>query len=76
MVKAFYLSDEQVEKIKAFEDTQDIIVAIEQGLDMPYYGAIGGSLSYIFIPTSLGVIIKVRHSVTKEELDVTEYDLF
>lgn len=34
----------------------------------PYYGAIGGEVSYIFTPTSIGVILSVKHSGTKAEL--------
>lgn len=51
-------------------------MTIEQGLNQPYYGACGGPLEYIFVPTSLGIIEKVRHSVTKEELNLTEFDLW
>jgi len=70
----FTLTEEQVKKVIEFEKTQDTIVAMEQGLDMPYYGAVGGSLKYIFIPTSIGTIAKVYHVATKEELDITNYE--
>jgi hypothetical protein len=40
----------------------------------PYYGAIGGGLTYEFTPTGIGVIVKVRESVTGEELDLTNYE--
>jgi len=45
------------------------------GMEYPYYGAIGGDLTYQFTPTSLGVIIKVLH-VSGAELDITDYSLW
>jgi hypothetical protein len=39
----------------------------------PYYGAIGGGLTYSFTPTALGTIVKVTHNYTNETLDVTDY---
>lgn len=37
-------------------------------------GAIGGAFSYIFTPTGLGVIEKIRCNICLEILDVSEYD--
>lgn len=39
-------------------------------------GAIGGRLSYCFIPTGLGIIIKIRCACKENdwELDVTDYE--
>ena len=42
----------------------------------PYYGTIGGGLKYTFIPTGIGLIIKVKEHFTGEELDTTDYDMF
>lgn len=39
-----------------------------------YGGAIGGSLTYSFTPTSLGMIVKVRDALSKQEIDLTNYD--
>jgi hypothetical protein len=39
-----------------------------------YYGAIGGGIRYIFIPTSIGIITKVFHSYANKEIDVTDYN--
>jgi len=36
-------------------------------------GAIGGALTYIFGPTSIGVVVKVKCACGKE-LDVTDYE--
>lgn len=38
-----------------------------------YYGAIGGSLTYEFTPTSIGLITRVRHA-NGEVFDYTDYD--
>lgn len=40
----------------------------------PYGGAVGGSLTYSFTPTSLGVCVKVTDAFTKETIDLTEYE--
>jgi hypothetical protein len=40
--------------------------------DEPYYGAIGGGLSYAFTPTGLGNILVVTESTTKKTLNVND----
>lgn len=40
----------------------------------PYYGTSSGGVEYKFIPTGLGIILKVKHLFTGEEIDLTEYD--
>ena len=40
----------------------------------PYCGAIGGEIKYEFSPTSLGDCLVVKHSVTGEEINVTDFD--
>lgn len=40
----------------------------------PYFGAIGGGISYTVTPTSLGAAIKARYTYLDEELDLTEYE--
>lgn len=40
----------------------------------PYYGTIGGSLTFKFTPTSLGAICVVEHNVTKATINLTDYD--
>jgi hypothetical protein len=42
-------------------------------MGLPYCGAIGGEVSYEFSPTSLGDCLVVKHAVTKEELNITDY---
>jgi len=42
------------------------------GIDEPYYGAIGGGITYSFIPTGLGHIITVKETITGKELNVSD----
>lgn len=37
-------------------------------------GAIGGQFTYSFTPTNLGTVVKVECGITKEQLDLTDYD--
>jgi hypothetical protein len=39
----------------------------------PYGGAIGGSLTFMFTPTGLGVVTRVRDAFTLEEIDLSDY---
>lgn len=39
----------------------------------PYGGAAGGSLTYSFTPTSLGVSVKVHNAHTGESIDLSDY---
>ncbi len=41
----------------------------------PVTGPIGGHFSYCFTPTSIGIIVKVKH-YKGEEIDLTDYDEF
>ena len=38
------------------------------------YGAIGGRITYCFTATGLGIILVVKDAVTKQELNVTDFD--
>lgn len=75
----FTLSSMELAQIAKWSKEQDdIVVARQQSLigtgNRPDYGAIGGELTYMFTPTSLGTIVKVVHAVTKAELYLTDYD--
>lgn len=37
-------------------------------------GAIGGRFVYQFCPTSIGVVVTVRDDITKEEIDLSDYE--
>ena len=39
-----------------------------------YGGAIGGFLTYSFTPTSIGLVTKVTHAITKETIDLSDYE--
>ncbi len=41
---------------------------------LQYAGAIGGRYTYSFTPNSLGLVITVRDSITKTEIDLSEYE--
>lgn len=87
MSVTFEVTDEQEKKIEEWREKlkpkildelrkelgNQFDVLTEKG-ELPYYGAIGGGLEYIFIPTGLGTITKVRECITKEEIDLTDYD--
>lgn len=84
----FDIDEKTLEKILVWHKEQDEIVLKRQREDVnktafqaalneegiPYYGAIGGELTYCFTPTSLGDILVVKHSGTKAELNVTNFD--
>lgn len=56
------------------ESLKPEILAIQgqTGQAEPYYGAIGGGVTYSFVATSLGDIITVKESITGKELNVSE----
>jgi hypothetical protein len=86
----FELSEDQVKKISEwYESIKPKIVEAQNpnfgyayevyanpviDKQEPYYGTIGGGLTYSFTPTSVGMIIIVKESVTGEELNLTDYD--
>lgn len=58
----FELSPEQLQALTAWQ------------ADKPHSKAVDGAqFEYAFLPTSLGVIVKVRCHVTKTEIDLTDY---
>lgn len=59
-------------------ELKDKIFTDERGVRHPYLGAIGGGITYQFTPTSLGTVTKViwDDGVLKEELDVSDYDMW
>jgi len=59
-------------KSGVFKDDPMTMARLRHGL--PNYGACGGAITYHFTPTSLGVVLTVTHGVTKEKLDLTDYD--
>lgn len=66
-ISTFLISDADAKKINAWKKQQEKKTKGE-------YGAIGGGYTYEFTPTGLGIIFKVTNAVTKQTLDLTEYD--
>lgn len=75
----FSLTAEQLSILEPWKGAQDLHVSqLQTDAELPerpqaYYGAIGGELTYLFTPTSLGVVVRVKHAVTGAELDLTDY---
>ena len=71
------------EKVKLFHDmeyetSEEIAKEYNQwieGLKMnnTYAGAIGGRLAFSFIPTSIGLVCKVKDAISNTEFDLTDY---
>lgn len=65
-IMQFELTKEQEKQVKKFAKKQDKIWMAKNEKNSefghPYYGAIGGSLSYTFTPTSIGTLISVKHT--------------
>lgn len=40
----------------------------------PYTGAIEGAVTYMFTPTSIGTVIKVKYGLTEETIDLSDYE--
>jgi hypothetical protein len=69
----FSLTEEQIKQVAEWAAEQDRKIAEKQGKDHPYYGCSGGSLSYEFTPTSIGLVVKVTNNLSKESINVTEW---
>ena len=75
-----HLTDEQKQKLADFKKAQDNkVMQMQKGTPMErngfaYYGAIGGAYTYKIGFTSLGQYVSVVNELTKEELDLTDYD--
>lgn len=68
----FDLDDKAWDKITDWVREQDGLITRMGGY--PPDGDIGGSLTYEFTPTAVGTIVKVKHALTNEVLDLTDYD--
>lgn len=42
-------------------------------MNVPYAGPVDALLTFEFTPTSVGVIIKARHNITNNTIDLTEW---
>lgn len=85
-MSSFQLEPDQIERLTEWiKEQNETVFEKQKELDGPvgdaarrfgnaYYGAIGGAVTYSFTPTGLGTVVKVAHSETGEELDLTDYD--
>ena len=51
-------------------------IGIHSVVKRPYYGAIGGGLTFSFTPTGIGTVVRVTEAITGEVLDLTDYDMW
>ena len=70
--KSFKLTAKQYQKFKEWNAEQTKIMEDQKMTS----GACGGANSFTFTPTSLGMIITVENCITKQKIDLTEYDNF
>lgn len=71
----FKLDSKQMEKLSSWKKEQNnIIKKIEK--EMTRSPAAGGYYSYIFTPMSIGLCIQVENNLTKDKIDLTDYDAF
>lgn len=70
----FQLDESQKQRLNVWIRQQELKVADEQQRSNAYYGAIGGAYEYCFLPTSIGLIVKVKNGLTKEEIDLSDYE--
>lgn len=61
-VTVFALDAEQTQKLQAWDDA----------LPDEYTGAVGGRLSFTFVPTSIGTFVTVHDCITQTELDLSQ----
>ena len=71
---SFQLIETQDKRFTAWRKEQDRKVKVLQKGKYANYGACGGGYTYCFTPTGMGTVIVVKNAVTKEQIDLTEYD--
>ncbi len=64
----FTISGKELSKLVAWKKKQDAKTR------RAYKGAIGGEYTFSFSPTGIGTAVRVENSITKEVIDVTDYD--
>ncbi|MEH2426689.1 MAG: hypothetical protein V7K26_04170 [Nostoc sp.] len=47
---------------------------LETGKIEVYYGALEEGYVFTFYPTSIVNIVKIKHTLTGDEIDITDYD--
>jgi hypothetical protein len=69
----FQLDESQSKRLLKWLKEQEVKAEEMQG-KKPYYGCSGGVLTYMFTPTTIGLVVKVEHGYTKETIDLSDYD--
>ncbi len=64
----FELNNVEIENLKRFDNEHECM--------NKYAGAIGGRLSFVFTPTSIGSMVEVKCNICKRVEDITDYDCF
>jgi hypothetical protein len=64
VAESFTISHKQMKKLVAWQ---------KQFAFVPL-GTIGGSYTYSFTPTTLGVVVRVKNNANGKELDISEYE--
>lgn len=67
------LNKKIIEKQRETMSAEDFALLTDNG-KYPYSGATGGSITYSFTPTSLGIVTIVTDGLTGESIDLTDYD--
>lgn len=70
----FGLSIEQYRKLNAWTKEQGQKAQALWKENGPVGGAIGGIYTYCFTPTTLGYITVVKNNITKEEINLTDFE--
>ena len=70
----FSLSAEDQEKLAQWKEMIEPDIRALVGNTNPRYGAAGGGYTYSFIPTGIGLIVKVTEYYTKKTLDLSDYE--
>ena len=71
----FSLDEKQSEKLNKWLEEIETQRTKTKG-EKPYYGAIGGSLTYCFTPTSIGLVTEVIYCegmLCEAKIDLTDY---
>ena len=68
----FKITEKDCEKLDIWRDEQDSKVREKNS----NYGAMGGGYTFMFTPTNLGMIIKVKNVLTGDTVDLTDWDDF
>ena len=75
MSEAFSLTRKEEAKLSKWQTKEEKILkeaAAQSGV--PYHiGPIGGAYTYSFTPTTIGLSITVKHNVSGNKIDLTDY---